>query len=255
MTLCLAVATLILAPAALAYNTFSIAKLEHLDVTTYYGTGYLWDSSTANVILGGYVISAYVNNEATLNFSGGSVNFLDAYNTSSVNLLPEGTGGGIEHLYAHNSSSVDISGAIIGYLDALDTSSVNISGGRVNYLDAYSTSNVNISGGIVSYLYAEYTSSVNISGGRMRNFQANDTSTTTFYGQDFILGEGLWLDGNQLMGTGILTGEWVDGTIWTTEIMNHDATATILLIPEPASILLLSLGGFLAIRKKRLKFK
>lgn len=248
--ICLAVVVLALAPAAMAYNNFSIAKLEHLDVTSYYGTGYLWDSSTANVTLGGYIISAYVNDEATLNFSGGSANFLDAYNTSSVNLLPEGTGGGIEHLYAHNTSSVDISGAIIGYLDALDTSSVNISGGRVNYLDAYSTSSVDISGGTVSYLYAEYTSSVDISGGRVGNLQANHTSTTTFYGQDFALGDGLWLDGNQLMGTGILAGEWSNGVSWTTEIMNHDTTATILLIPEPATLLLLGLGGLLIRHRK-----
>jgi len=55
---------------------------------------------------------------------------------------------------------------------------------------------------------------------------------------------------NQLFGTGILSGQWLDGTSWATQISGNSETATILLIPEPATLALLGLGGLL-LQKRR----
>ena len=44
------------------------------------------------------------------------------------------------------------------------------------------------------------------------------------------------------MGTGILAGKWSDGTEWTIPILTHEFSATILAVPEPASLALLGLG-------------
>jgi len=80
--------------------------------------------------------------------------------------------------------------------------------------------------------------------------RARDTSTVTFDGQDFILGTGLSLDGDKVLGTGGLSGTWMDGTSWTVNITLHDAGATILAIPEPATLSLLALGGLAMLRRR-----
>jgi hypothetical protein len=56
----------------------------------------------------------------------------------------------------------------------------------------------------------------------------------TFYGQNFRVGGGLVFYGEQVLGTGILSGEWVDGTRWAVRITGNEPTATILAIPESA---------------------
>jgi len=66
----------------------------------------------------------------------------------------------------------------------------------------------------------------------------HDTSITTFNGQDFHLGSGLSFDGDRVLGTGTLSGEWFNGTPWTVDIRTHDIEATILAISDPAEVLL-----------------
>jgi len=73
----------------------------------------------------------------------------------------------------------------------------------------------------------------------------------TFHAQDFVLGTGLSLDGDRVLGTGILSGKWFDGTPWTVTIGQNDPGATILAIPEPATLSLLALCGLEVFRRRR----
>jgi hypothetical protein len=111
-------------------------------------------------------------------------------------------------------------------------------------LVAQNLSTVNMLYGDVSELYACGSSTVNLSGGNIKyELDATDFSTVKFFGQNFLLGPGLFLDGSQLLGTGSLSGAWMNGTPWTVNISEHDSTARILLIPEPCTLLFLGLGA------------
>jgi len=88
---------------------------------------------------------------------------------------------------------------------------------------------------------------VTVSGG----LETCHTSQVNFSARTFILGSGLTLDGQRILGTGILGGEWFDGTNWSVEIYQNDPNATILATPEPATLCLLVLGGSALLRRRK----
>jgi len=224
---------------------FTLTGGQHLDITAIYENGFLYDFSTVNVLEAGRIQIADVYNEATLNFSGGSGGAIRTRDSSSVNLY----GGSIDGLNTYETSIANLFDGRSESLDAYNSSVVNLFGGSFNDLYAFNSSKANISGGIASYIYTSENSTLNLSGGRVSYLAAGGTSTITINGHNFVLGSGLWLDGNHLMGTGTLGGRWFNGVSWTTEITGNGETATILLIPEPCTLLLLGLGGLLI--KKR----
>lgn len=157
-------------------------------------------------------------------------------------------------LQTWNYGTVDMSGGSVYILQARDTSAVTISGGSVWEFNVDAAVTVDISGGSVTdHLYAQGNSTVNLSGGSMSNLWASGTSAVTFHARDFYLGSGLSLDGDRVLGTGILGGEWFDGTSWTVNIGINDPGATIQAVPEPATMSLLALGlaGLFVRRRKR----
>jgi len=161
------------------------------------------------------------------------MNYLYAWNTSTANI----SGGSVYRLDACDSSAVAISDGSMDYLNTWNTSTANISGGSVYRLDARGYSAVDISSGIVGNILAAWDSSeVNISGGSMNYLYALDSSTVTFYSLNFLATDGLILDGQRVLGTGILGGKWFDGTPWSVSIITNIPTATILALPEPTVI-------------------
>ncbi len=191
------------APAA----EFVLINSEHADITEYYDTGLLFDTSTAVVYAKGHIADVYIDDEALLRVMG------DNYR-----------GVGAATLYG--AGRIAISSAHVDYLSAHDSSGVDISGGRVDCLYAYDSSGVNISGGDVGRLYAYHTSSV------------------LLHGYDFRATDGLSLAGDLVVGTGLLAGRWHDGTQWIIPIRSQDSLATIrtVTVPEPATMALLGFG-------------
>jgi len=250
-----AVTTIVLAGplVSLAPADFLLTGSDHLDVTSSHTTGILYNSSSVD-ILSGYIDSLDAWNSSTVDIIGGTVSRLNAWNSSTVDITGGQVNGG---LILRDTSSVAISGGTInGYLSALGTSSVTITGGNfrddhATYLVASYSSTVNISGGFVNVLLPNDTSRVTIFGGRVKQVTALGTSSITFCGYDFTCTEGMRLDGDKVLGTGELNGKWFDGTPWTTNVNVHDTGATILAIPEPATLWLLALGGLALLRRRR----
>jgi len=176
-------------------------------------------------------VSVGVFNDATVDMSGGIVTSqLTAYDSSLVNI----SGGSLEAIISTDTSTVNLSGAMqIGGLGVRSSGTVDMFGGNVGLIEAWNYSTVNLHGGTISnYLlaYGDDSLTVNIYG----------------YGFDYDL-----LAGNYRGGQ--LTGFWVDDTPFNIDLYYDDTPggpiidtySHITLIPEPTTILLLSLGCLL----------
>jgi len=247
-----AVAVLILAGplASEGRGSFELWDDAQFTVNSYQNSGMLYDESCATIVSGGSVDYIRASGTSTVNVSGGSVLSLDAYYSSTVNV----SAGSVSFVDAYHSSTVDISAGSVSRIDAYDESStVNISGGSVGSVIAHDASTVDISGGSVGSVIAHDASTVDISGGSVSSLYAYDDSAVDIHGYDFRTTAGLTLDGDNVLGTGVLTGKWYgqDDTMWAMTISTNAAAATIRVVPEPATLSLLALGGLVLVRRRR----
>jgi len=173
----------------------------------------------------------HVYNDAIIDITGGIVTSLGAYDSSTINL----SGGVLDSLSATESSTMNLYGDTqIGSLGDYDSGITNMYGGTVDFMKAWNYSTVNLYGGIISeYLKAYGTEDLVIS----------------IYGYGF---EYDTLAGDY--GGGQLTGFWLDDTPFSIDLFGDpggpggapiDTYSHIVLIPEPATILLFGLGALI----------
>lgn len=153
-------------------------------------------------------------------------------------------------------------GIIRDWVEAMDHSHINITGGSIGFdLYAEEYSQVVISGGFIAYdLNAIYESQVSVYGGIIGDeILTRDYSQITIYGSDFAVdgipvGYGLITTGTvDEFGTlsGTLTGILDNGDLINNTFYIED-DANIFLVPEPTTMVLLSLGIFFLNKKKRI---
>ncbi len=269
-------------------SRFQSVDNQELTINTNYGnqTGSLYDSSKVNLVSGGWVNVLALYDTSTTNISGGFVTGIWSYDHGVVN----SSGGESQHFVVCNFSTANFYDGKAGSLGARQSGVVNVFGGEISEilstsesgiinfydgtvsrellasdssivnlydgvvagdLDAFDTSIVNITGGYISgYIRAANSSTMNIYGGSLGSYlSVYDSGTVNIYGQNIQLGGGLSLDGNRVLGTGYLSGAWMDGTPWNTNVTYN--TATIYIIPEPCTLLLLGLGAAVLRKKAR----
>ena len=168
-----------------------------------------------------------------------------------------------------NSATVDMTGGIVtGIFTAYDYSTVNVSGGVLNILDSWDSATLNLFGDVqVHELGAVYSGTVNIFGGNVGLIEAWNQSTVNLYGgmiseyleaygtEDLVISIfGYGFNYDPLAGDyrgGQLTGFWFDDTPFSIDLYYEDEPSGplidtwshIVLIPEPATILLIGLGA------------
>jgi hypothetical protein len=217
---------------------------------------YSYDSSQVN-IYGGSIDKLVSYDLTQIDISGGSINKLISLDSSKVDISDVLID---EYIFSYNSSQVDISGGSIeSRLFSYDSSQINISGGSISLLGSHGTSQVDISGGSIGWLYSLDFSQVDISGGSIVGYlQLSNQSLIQIFGSGFAV-DGLPFGYGEL--TSLYGGSPLDepyrhltGTLLNGGFIDSDfrigSVARIVLIPEPATLLLLGLGG-LFLRRKR----
>ena len=201
-----------------------------------------------------YVDETIANDPGThINFvDGGQVGLLFAYNKATVNV----SGGHAGSLYSYNDAEITMTGGSAWGLNSYNNSEVTMSGGEVdNSLAVYNNASVNMSGGLVRGAFVAYDDTIaTLSGGRvLGNIVADDNSIIYLDGSEFALNGFSLVNGARLSNysfpLGTITGTLADGSALDNIYLINTYTADIIIIPEPCSLVLLSLGG-LVLRKK-----
>lgn len=181
-------------------------------------------------------------------------------------------GAEVYELYFHNNSTLTMTGGNIDLVKGWENSTLDISGGWMSDFHAYGNSIVTISGGTIDdELAGAFNSTVTMSGGSFGRIRAY------YDGIIYLVGSGFEADGQPLsygdklsdFGTyystipwdgggwiegyysGVITGTLADGTYINNNFyVDASDPADIYIIPEPATVLLLGLGGLLFRRRK-----
>ena len=199
--------------------------------------------TTVNLLNNGYIIRGLrAYDHSIITISGGSVNSsLSVWDNSEITVFSGSIGS---NLSAHNNSKATISGGrIYGPLEARDNSVINFSDGTIDdYVRTYENSVVTISGGSVGGSVFQYGP-----------LEARGNSQIILKGSDFAVG-------GTPIGYGIIDSEgydWIQGRLTgilaNGDTLNNDFAvfygSSIVLIPEPATLLLLGLGA-VVVRKR-----
>jgi hypothetical protein len=184
---------------------------------------------------------------------------------TTVNVLDGGDVVWPYQIQGHNDSIINISGGYVSQLGFFGNSRANISSGNIGYLWAHDNSQLTISGGTISSRLEIYESSkVIMSGGTI----PPDSLTLVCTNAEWIIsGSSFAIDGSpveygrisSILNSGWqsepyrrITGILANGDLLNTQFKISNDTASIVLVPEPATLSLLAIGGMvLRMSRKR----
>lgn len=189
-------------------------------------------------------------------------------------------GGVVGNLNAYRNATVTMTGGTVLWgLEAFENASITMTNGTVfNALAANTNSSITVSGGVVEKLYANDNATVNLLGGVIDQgmFQGLFTQTN---GVIYLNGSNFQVNGHNLSEgdrlsdfgtlveerfeglvmdnyTGVISGTLTDGSVLNSHFYIYNTgycqgTGDIIIVPEPATVSLLALGGLALLRKRK----
>lgn len=141
-----------------------------------------------------------------------------------------------------DESIVNISGGSVAALSISGNATATLSQNATIYTaTAYDSSIFIVNGGTITYLWAEESSMLNLRGGAITySLVARSSATVNVFGYDLAK-----TNTGGTYGDGQITGFWQSGSPFTINLADSGTYSHINLIPEPATLLLLSAGVFL----------
>ena len=175
---------------------------------------------------------------------GGSVLRVDVNHESSVDI----SGGIFEDVFGRDDSHISVSGGQFNGLLFVEGGDYifEMSGGEVGVVDGSGYGHTTISGGEIDTLVSNLSGTVEIFGGQINHLKSGDYSDSgliIIHGTDFNYDYGYITNYS-----GFLTGTLASGDTIIADFARF-GDAEILLVPEPATLLLFGFGG-LALRRR-----
>ncbi len=197
------------------YSDGNIMTGEQWNIVSIYDTPP--DHTTVNM-LGGLVDVLKPYNASTFNMTFGEIYTLSAWEFSTVNV----SGGSLSHIFAEEYSIINFSNQARGVgIGVNGSATMNMIGGTVDSLGALDNGIINIHGGFIS-----------------NSLGAGENAVVNVFGYDLTKTPS---GGNY--GYGQVYGFFMDDSAFTIDLYNAPTYSHINLIPEPATFLLLALGG------------
>lgn len=184
---------------------------------------------------GAYYEYAYADETSVIDVTGGIADLTELFEGSTANI----SGGQLWELWAFDESIVNVAGSGIGNLYGTDQGTISITGGQVEWLSISFDSQATIVNGAVANIWAE------------------DSSIADITGYSLSYDPQFHYDGARGVWEGLLTGYWEDETPFNIKTWDEATYGHLVLndlgplpsVPEPATLLLLGLGGLVLRRK------
>jgi hypothetical protein len=192
-----------------------------------------------------------------LNSGGSTPAELRLYNFAELTI----SGGSVgSSLWMRGDSSASlVSGSVAGYIFVMENSRLNMSGGRglAGWIGVSDNGQAEISGGIFGDLAVSSKALITLIGS---DFKIGNQNVNGLLNIPQLVASGLltayeYPDYHNVQYEGVLSGRLLDGRLFNSNIsIAHRTdgggnTANINLVPEPATLLLLGLGGILLRRR------
>jgi len=203
------------------------------------------------------IVFAGLPTSAVIVFNDGDYHLIDYVINDDVEVSGVGTqvdikeGGSLNKLWSYGNSIIDISGGTMtGGLQANDNSLATISGGTIGmYVHASGSSQIIVSGGnfdgygfLINYMGSPGASVITFMGSAFQ-IDGNPVSYGQYFPSDYPPSDPRTY-GSHIYITGVLQ----NGDLLDDNLSMFDS-ASIVLVPEPGTALLLGLGGLFLRRK------